>query len=157
MKKELIIKALDDLSEDSLENAYQYILDLPKRVVSDDFIKENLSDSYLVYKYIINDLRESGFSINERSEGNIAIENSVGRKTCYIDMLSEYKYYGHPVARFSEKIPINDDRIVPFDRVNGKFGRRRGIWLKEGHEKYNIGITCDSDYELVKEACKKIH
>lgn len=121
-----------------------------------DFIKVNLTNKDKIYNHIFDNLEQIGFSIGERKEGNISIKNSKGKKTCYIDFLVEYTNYGHPVARFCQDILISDVRIVSYNKITGLFKKRKGLWLKEGHEKHNIGITCDDDFELVKKACLSI-
>lgn len=154
-KKEKIINNINELTQENLDNVDKYVEEL-KNKQKIDFIKNNLNNKDKIYNYIFDALEQNGFDVSERKEGNIPIKNNKGKKTCYIDFLVEYDNYGHPVARFCENIPIIDSRIVPFNKINGQFKKRKSTWLKEGHEKYNIGIKCDDDFELVKDVCRKI-
>ena len=121
-----------------------------------DFIKDKLSDKASIYEFVYNNLEKDGFIISDRKEGNIPIQNSKNKKTCYIDFLVEYQNYGHPVARFCENLPFSDERIIKFEKNVSKYSKRKSTWLKEGHEKWNIALKSDKDLELIKAACLSI-
>lgn len=118
-----------------------------------DFIKENISNQNIIRNYIKEELDKIGFKPDIRQDTNIPIKIG-SKKSCYIDFKYEYKEFGHPVARFCKFLKLNDPRIIKYVKNISGFKRSRD-WMdgKPDYEKINIGIKCDSDFELVKKAC----
>ena len=118
-----------------------------------DFLLDNRIEQERCFENIFSRLSNEGFNLFNRQENNISI--SRGTICAYIDFFKEYPEYGYPVARFRDDIKSfeNDERIVPYLNGNCKYSVRNGTFDKE---KFNIGITCDNDLDLVIRVLKKL-
>lgn len=98
------------------------------------------------------ELSKAGIKFNIRpSDGNISILS--GRNAiAFIDFKRECKEYGHPVARFRQKLTIKDPRIVPFN-ANSIYSKRNG---KLSNEEDNIGLKDQSSLDLIIKCIKSI-
>lgn len=111
-----------------------------------------LDTNEITREYVISRLQQSDLDANLRdSDTNISIKFK-NKALGFIDFKKEIPVYGYPIARFTQEIAVNDERIVPF--YNGsKYSIRNGV-LK--NEKFNIGIKNDSDLDLVIQVLKKL-